>query len=151
MRKIILTALALSIPTLVFADEITDAIKARQDHFKARGQAVGVLASMAKGETDYDAAAAQEAADKLVALANEDISGLWPAGSSSEDLPGVTRALPAIWAEGSRIGEIGAKFGPATEALQAAAGQGKAEMAAALGGVGAVCQECHKSYQAEKN
>lgn len=150
MRMTILAALALAIPTVVVADEIADAVKARQDHFKARGQAIGVLAAMAKGEAEYDAAKAQEAADKLVELANEDISGLWPAGSSSEDLPGVSRALPAIWMEGSKVGEIGAKFAPAAEALQEAAGQGKAEMAGALGGVGQVCQECHKSYQQEK-
>ncbi len=150
MRKLILAAVMLAIPAVAVADEIADAVKARQDHMKGYGKNIGELAKMAKGEMDYDATAAQAAADAIAELAAKDQSGYWLPGSSSDDLPGVSRALPALWTDGAKLGEIGGKFGPAVAALQASAGAGQGEMAAALGGVGQVCSECHKAFQQEK-
>ncbi len=151
MRKMILAAIALSIPTIVAADAMTDAVKARQDHMKGYGQSVGQLAKMAKGEMDYDAAAAQKAADMIVELSTKDQSGYWLPGTSSEDMPGVSYAKPALWTDGAKAGEFGGALVKAAAALQAVAGSGKGEMAQALGGVGQNCSGCHKVYQAKKD
>ncbi len=148
MRKTLLAVIALSIPTVVVADEIADALTARQDNMKGRGEAVNELAKMAKGEIGYDPALAQQSADRLVELISVNMSGMWPEGSSSEDLPGKSRALPALWADGAKVGEIAGKLGPAAALLKEEAGKGQAEMTAALAPVGQVCTECHKAFQA---
>lgn len=152
MRKIIIAAIALSLPTLAVADELADAVKARQEHMKTYGKNIGMLAKMAKGEMEYDAAAAQAAADVLVEYSTKDQSGYWLPGTSSEDMPGVSYALPALWSsDGAKAGEIGKEFVMNAAALQEAAGAGQGEMGKALGAVGKNCSDCHKSFQAKKD
>ena len=150
MRKTIIATIVLAIPTFVAAQSLDDAVKARQEHMKSYGKSIGLLAKMAKGEVDYDSAQAQAAADMIVELTQKDQSGYWLPGTSSDDMPGVSRALPAIWAEGSKIGEVAGKLPPAALALQEVAGTGRSEMAGGLGAVGNSCNECHKSFQQEK-
>lgn len=149
MRKAIITALALAIPTGLAAGPMEDTIAARQGYFKLLGANVGVLAAMAKGERDYDAAAAQAAADNLVTLSNYKIGHLFMEGTSADDFPDKTRALAKIWEDPS---DVQAKFGGFVEAaagMQAVAGQGKGEMAGALGAVGGACKACHDNYRAK--
>ncbi|WP_068118490.1 c-type cytochrome [Tropicimonas marinistellae] len=151
MRKIILTAIALSLPTLAVADAATDAVKARQDHMKSYGKQVGTFAAMAKGEVDYDPAAAQAAADALVELVNMDMSGFWIPGTSADDLPGVSYAKPDLWNNFEKAGGIGTELQKAAATMQEVAGNGQGEMAQALGGIGQQCQECHKAFQLKKD
>lgn len=153
MRKIILiaTAIALSVPSIVAADAATDAVKARQEHMKSFGKQMGTFAGMAKGEVEYDAAAAQAAADTLVELVNADMSGFWLPGTSADDLPGVSYAKADLWNEGDKVGAIVGDLKTAAATMQEVAGTGKAEMAQALGGIGKNCQACHQSYQLKKN
>ena len=72
-------------------------IKARQGIMMYRAIQLGTLGAMAKGEVDYDAAAAQKAADNLLSAVTIDTSMLWPAGSDSAADPTST-ALPDLWA-----------------------------------------------------
>ncbi|WP_165354676.1 cytochrome c [Tropicimonas sp. IMCC6043] len=151
MRKMILAAIALSFPALAFADAATDAVKARQDNMDARAAQVEILAKMAKGEIEYESAAAQEAAEKLVEVFSVDMSGFWLPGTSSEDMPGVSYAKPALWENGEKVGEIGKQAYMAAQDLVQLAGSSKEEMMAGLGAVGNACQDCHKIAQARKN
>lgn len=121
-------------------------IKARQGIMDYRALQVGVLGAMAKGEAEYDAAAAQKAADNLVASIALDASMLFPPGSGNDVNPAST-ALPAIWAEGSNIGDKAKALSDAATAMQAAAGTGLEPLKAAMGPLGGACGDCHKAFR----
>ncbi|MCV2872893.1 cytochrome c [Defluviimonas sp. WL0050] len=108
------------------------------------------LGQMAKGEVEYNAEAAQKAADNVVASAMLDQSMLWPQGSDS-DSNIESRAMASIWAEGSDIGAKGKAFAEAAMAMQAAAGVDLASLQAAMGPLGETCVACHKDYRAPAN
>lgn len=149
MRKAIITAIALSIPTALAAGPMEDTIAARQGYFKLLGANIGVLAAMAKGERDYDAAAAQTAGDNLVTLSNYKLGHLFAPGTSADDFPDKTRALAKIWDDMSDVQAKFGDFGTAAAGMQAVAGQGKGEMAGALGALGGACKACHDNYRAK--
>lgn len=128
------------------SDEPNPAVEARQGHMRLQGLNIGVLAQMARGNTEYDAATAQAAADNLMAISMLDQRFYWPPGTDNESIEG-TRALPAIWQEGSQAMAIGADLVAATQGLSAAAGQGLDAMRAALGPVGSACTACHDDYR----
>ena len=123
------------------------AVTARKAHMQLYSFNLGTLGAMAKGEVEYDADAASAAAGNLAALAALSQRAYWVPGTSSDDLPDESRALPAIWQEGSKAGEIGASFAEAAAALAAVAGDGKDPMAAAIGAVGKGCGDCHEGYR----
>ncbi len=127
------------------------AVKARKAHMQLYAFNLGTLGAMAKGEIEYDAGAASAAANNLAAVASLNQMAYWVPGTSSDDLPDESRALPAIWEEGSKAGEIGASFAEAAAALAAVAGDGKDAMAGAMGAVGKGCGDCHKAYRAPNN
>ncbi len=127
------------------------AVKARKAHMQLYAFNLGTLGAMAKGEMEYDAEAASAAANNLASLSSLGQRGYWAAGTSSDDLPDESRALPAIWQEGSKAGEIGASFAEAAAALAAVAGDGKDAMAGAIGPVGKACGDCHKAYRVPNN
>ncbi len=121
-------------------------IAARQGIMAYRALQLGTLGAMAKGEVDYDAAAAQKAADNLMASVTLDASMLWPQGSDHEANP-KSEALPAIWADGSDIGAKGKAMVDAATAMQAAAGTGLDGLKTAMGEVGGACSGCHKAFR----
>lgn len=127
------------------------AVKARKAHMQLYAFNLGTLGAMAKGEVEYDADAASAAAGNLASLAALSQRAYWVPGTSSDDLPDESRALPAIWEEGSKAGEIGASFAEAAAALAAVAGDGKDAMAAAMGAVGKGCGDCHEGYRKPNN
>ncbi len=127
------------------------AVGARKAHMQLYAFNLGTLGAMAKGEVEYDAGAASAAASNLASLAALNQMAYWTPGTSSDDLPDESRALPAIWEEGSKAGEIGASFAEAAAALAAVAGDGKDAMAGAIGPVGKGCGDCHKAYRAPNN
>ena len=133
----------------VAQDDLPFPVQARQGQFTMMGLNIGVIVGMARGERDYDAGAAQAAANNLVALSSIDQSFHWPQGTDSESLEG-TRALPAIWENLPDVLEKWQAFGAAAEGLAAVAGDGLEPMQAALGPVGASCSDCHDSYQADE-
>ncbi len=130
-----------------FAQGFSGHVKARQGQFRVLAINLGILGSIAKGETPYDAATAQAAADTIVAVSMINQPPLWPAGSDNMAIEG-TRALPVIW---ENMADVGAKWGALGEAakgLQAAAGTDAAAIGAALGPVGGACKACHDTYRA---
>lgn len=122
-------------------------VTARQAHMALNQHNLTPLFQMAKGDIEYDAEAASAAANNLVLLAKLSHRGYWTPGTSTDDLGEETRALPALWAEGSKAGEYAGQLAEATDALAAVAGDGKDAMVAALGPVGKACTSCHEDYR----
>ena len=120
----------------------------REEHMKVYGRNLGVLGGMAQGEAAYDAAAAQAAADAILANATSpDWAIMWPEGSATGEVEG-SRALPAIWENPEDFEAQHQELVTAAMAMQAAAGTDLAALQAAMGGVGASCGGCHESYRA---
>ncbi len=124
---------------------VDGAIKARQGHMDLYAFNLGLLGNMAKGEVEYDAAAAQSAADSLAALAVLDQSRYWPMGSSTADSD-KTRALPDIWKDGSDIGDKAKALVDATTAMSANASSLDG-VRAGMNALGGACGACHKAYR----
>jgi cytochrome c556 len=132
--------------TAVVAQDLPPPVEARQGQFQLMALNIGVLGNMARGNTPYDAGAAQIAANNLVAMSTIDQSFHWPEGTDNVSLVG-TRALPEIW---DNLPDVIAKwqaFGAAAEGLAAVADDGLEPMQAALGPVGASCGACHDAYR----
>ncbi len=121
-------------------------IKARQGIMAYRALQLGTLGAMAKGEAEYNAEAAQKAADNLLAAITIDASMLWPNGSDHDANPAST-ALPAMWADGSDVGDRAKAMVEAATAMQAAAGTGLDAVKTAMGPVGEACSGCHKAFR----
>jgi cytochrome c556 len=136
---------ALALPALA---QDNPAIGARQGQFKIYLHNFATIGGMAQGRIDYDAAAAQTAADNLFHITRLDQISMWPEGTDSMSVEG-TRAKPEIWAN---LDDFVAKYAAmqtAVEGLQAVAGTGLEPMRAAVGPVGAACQACHQAYREE--
>jgi len=127
------------------------AVTARQAHMQLYQHNISILGNMARGKLDYDATAAQAAADNLVALTTLNQSTYWIPGTTNAELGDKTRALPAIFQAGSTAGTIGADLAAASVALAAAASNGVEAIGPALGPVGATCTACHKAYRVPFN
>lgn len=136
---------ALAFPAMADNDP---AVEARQGQFKLFAHNFGVLGSMAQGRIDYDAEAAQTAADNLFHLTRHDQGTLWPEGTDSMSIDD-TRANPDIW---DNLDDFVTKFGAlqdAAEGLQGVAGDGLDAMQAGFGPTAAACQACHQAYRDE--
>lgn len=130
-----------------FAADLPQPVKARQGQFNIMALNLGILGGMARGSVEYDAEAAQAAADSLVAVSMIAQPAMWPEGTDAMALDG-TRAEPAIW---ENIDDVLAKwgeFGAAAEAMAAVAGTGKAAIGPNMGALGASCKGCHDTYRA---
>ncbi|WP_341861397.1 cytochrome c [Gymnodinialimonas sp. 57CJ19] len=125
---------------------VDPAVSARQGQFQIMSLNIGVLGQMARGNTDYDSETAQAAANNLLAMSQIDQRFHWVPGTDSDSIEG-TRALPAIWADDSRVLEIWGQFGTAAEGLAGVAGDGLDAMRAGMGPVGAACGACHDDYR----
>lgn len=159
MRKSLILALSATLASagvLAFADghandkQLAAAVKARNAQMQLYSFNLATLGAMAKAETPYDVEAASAAADNLAALASLNQRGYWLPGTDSESIEG-SRALPAIWAEGSDVATKGGDFVAAVEAMQAAAGTDLAALQAAMGSLGGSCSACHKAFRAPRN
>ncbi len=142
-------ASAVATLTPALADDVDDAIKARQGYYQVVSHNSGALFAMAKGGIEYDADKALAHAKNLDALANMNNSSMWMPGSSKEDRKGKTRALPVIWTTFPAIGEKGQAFKDATANLVATAGDGIDSLRANVGPLGASCKGCHETYRAK--
>ena len=149
------TFLTITIATLLStgiaqAQDYSSAINARQGQMRMQALNISILGAMAKGELEYDAGLAQAAADNLVAISNINQLTNWPEGSEAGANEG-TRAKPEIWSNSAGFQEKWAAFAPAAVQMQAAAGQGAAEIGAAIGAVGGTCKGCHDDFREPQN
>ncbi|MFY9237472.1 MAG: cytochrome c [Roseovarius sp.] len=104
-------------------DDFTAQLKARQGQFRIMAINLGILGGMAQGKMDYDAVAAQAAADTLVAVSMIQQGPMWPAGTDNMAIDG-TRAQPTIWEQNDDFLAKWGDFGAAAKAMQAAVGGG---------------------------
>lgn len=123
------------------------AVKARKAHMQLYAFNLGQLGGMAKGEIDYDAAAAGAAAANLADLAAMNQARYWPEGSDNFAMGEETRTLPALWDNIDDVRKISGDLEEATTALASAAGQDLDSLRAALGDVGKACGACHEDYR----
>jgi len=123
------------------------AVNARQAHMKLYAFNLDAIGAMAKGEVGYDADAAQGSANNLLALATMNQDAYWAPGTSTAELGNETRALPSIWEDGSRLGDIGVQLIEAASQLAAAAGEGQDALLGAIRGVGGACSACHRNFR----
>ena len=94
--------------TPAYADGHLDGpIKARKAVMQLYAYSLGTLGAMAKGNVEYNAEAAQAAADNLVKAASINQSSMWPQGSDSTALPDKTRAKAEIWTTYPQVAEKG--------------------------------------------
>lgn len=153
MRFRTLAAAALGVAAVAAASTVAvaneNAVAARRGYYQMVLFSFGPLSGMAKGDVAYDAAMAQKHADELKALAAFGSGRYFVPGTSNEDMPGKTRALPAIWAAGSDVGDKASAFSAAIDKLAAAASGGKDALTAAVGDLGAACGACHKAFRAK--
>ena len=119
-------------------------VKARQGQMATMAMSLGVLGGMAQGKTEYDAAAAQAAANSLAGIAMIDPDILWQDGTAEG-----TASLPAIWDDADAFAAEWAKFVAGAEKAVAEAGTGKDALGPILGAVGGTCKSCHTSFRAK--
>lgn len=122
------------------------AVVARQSHMELYQHNLIVLGSMARGNVDYNADAAQAAATNIVKLTTLNQMSYWPPGTDNESIDG-TRALPALWQNFPEVIAKATAVAEAALALEAAAGTGVEAMGAALGPLGQACTACHESFR----
>lgn len=150
MRKVLLATALAALPSALFAaDAAQEMVEARQGYYKLLGANMQTLAGMAKGEIEYDGAKAQTAADNLMTLTKYNLGPLYGPGTSSEDMPGVSRAKPAIWEDSAGVQEKGMAFVKAVEELNEVAGLDQASLGKAVQTLGGACKACHDDYRAK--
>ncbi len=142
---------ALACSTAAYAQEDFSAqLKARQGQFRIMAINLGILGGMAQGKTEYNAEAAQAAADTLVAVSMIQQGPMWPDGSDDMSIDG-TRAQPNIWEQNDDFLAKWSDFGTAAQAMQAAASGGAEGLGPMLGQIGGTCKACHDTYRAPAN
>ena len=155
MKRILTLALTAVIATattgIAGGHEGNPAVTARKAHMQLYQHNLSILGNMARGNTDYDAAAAQAAADNMVALSTMSQAGYWVPGTTNAELGDETRTLPAIFGADSTARAIGGDLAAASAALAAVASDGVEAIGPALGPVGATCTACHRPYRARRN
>ena len=99
------------------------------------------------GDKGTDQATAVAKAQELLALADK-LAGLWPAGTSSKDMPGKSNAKPEIWTEMDKFRALYANQKSGDQTLLAAIQKGdKAAVQAAVTNIGKNCSTCHGTYR----
>jgi cytochrome c556 len=147
MTKLLAVAAATVLAvTPALAQEIPQAVKARQGQFNILALNLGVLGGMARGTVEFDQEAAQAAADSLVAVSMVKQHGMWPEGTSAADMDG-TRAKAEIWSDMADFETKWNAVGEAATAMQAAIGEGQAAIGPNMGPLGNACKDCHDSYR----
>lgn len=148
-------ALAGTLGTVAISDGHGDkaamaAAKARQAQMQLYSFNLGILGAMAKGTVEYNADAASAAAGNLASLSSLNQMAMWVPGSDSDTLGDASRALPAVWAEGSKAQAIGMEMASASAAMAEVAGTGLDGVRGAIGAVGKTCGACHDDYRKPK-
>lgn len=150
MRKflLVLPVAALALGSAAYASDVKEVLEAREAYFKSLGGSMKAMTGVAKA---FDAEAAKAEAAKLEKILATDVAPLFPAGTSSTDLPGETEAKAAIWENMADFGAKGKAMHEAGTAVIAAANAGDgAAFGAALQKLGGTCKACHDDYREEE-
>ena len=128
------------------AEELAAVVKERQGTMKQQSEDLKAIKAYLDGGGDQ-AAAVQKAQD-LVAISAK-LPDIWPAGTSSKDMPGKSNAKPEIWQDMAKFKAIQATVKTADDALLGALQKGdKAAATAAFGDLGKNgCGACHGTFR----
>lgn len=121
------------------------AVTFRQAIFQNLKWHIGKLGAMAKGEMDYDEAAAKDHANVIAVLAGTIPQG-FPEGSESPN----SAALPAIWEDFSSFEERAGDLQAAAAALAEAGDVAQGDLGGYVKEIGGACGACHDDFR-EKN
>lgn len=148
MRLMTLTAIAATaaLPLLAHADQKEDVLTARHGYMKMLALNMGPLAGMAKGEIDYDEAAASNAAANIEALTKYRVPALFIEGTANGDMEG-SDALPAIWEKPEDFAQKFAALGEASAGASDAVKGGQANIGPVLEKLGGACKDCHDDFR----
>ena len=149
MRLITLTAIAAfsAFPMIASADEAAeDALAARQGLMKLIAVDMGLLSGMAKGEIEYDEAAASKAATNIEALTDYDPTGLFLEGTAAGEADD-SEALPAIWENPEDFAQKFADLGDAATGAGEAVKGGRENLGPVMQKLGGACKACHDDYR----
>lgn len=155
LTKALLAAAALSLPLAATVqgaghgdNPFAGHIAARQGYMDILAFNISTLGGMARGNIDYDAEAAQTAADNIAAMAMVDGRGFWAEGSDNFALgEETTRALPAIWDNSAGWGEAWMEFSAAAQGMAEVAGGGLDALRGGIGPLGSSCGGCHEDFR----
>jgi len=148
MKRVLFAGTAIVVLTAgAVAWAAMDPIATRQAVMKNNGAAIGTLAKMAKGEAEFDAAAANLAV-KVIYNGAVGFSDLFPAGTETG---GDTAASPKIWEDMAGFKAKDAELVEAAGGVMATPIADLDGVKAALGAIGKTCQGCHETYRLKKD
>jgi len=148
MKKLFVAALAgVGVLAASMAISAEDPISVRQALMKNTGAAMGTLGKMAKGEMDFDAAAA-ELAVRIIHSTSYGVGFYFPKGSETGNK---TTASPAIWEKMGDFQATLAAFQAATSAAVASPPKTKEQLGATVGALGKNCGTCHKAFRIQRD
>ena len=140
------TAISLGAAVTVAQDKEA-IVKERQAMMKQQSDDLKAIKGFLDGSAGDQATAVAKAQD-LIAIADK-LPTLWPAGTSSKDLPGKSNAKPDIWEQMDKFKAIPAALKGAEQMLLEALQKGdKAAAGTALGDAGKNgCGACHGAFR----
>lgn len=152
ISRSLLVAAAMTLPLAATVQGQSDSpyashLKARQGFMSINSFNIATLGGMARGNIDYDAEAAQTAADNIAAMAGVDTRPFWPEGSDNGALGDRTRALPAIWEDPEGFGEAWMAYRTAAAGMAEVAGGGLDALRGGIGTLGESCGGCHEDFR----
>jgi len=142
MKLFIYAAAALSVMTM---GATANPIEQRQANMKERGQILRVLAPIAQGRADFDAATVLDALEKLNANAQAaaDVDAFYPAGTENGD----TKVKENIWSDREGFKKANEDYLSKVAAAAEAKPQDVDAFKAVFGPIGASCGGCHETYR----
>ncbi len=144
---LLLTGLGLALPGLANKDPNLKLLKARQGEMQLRSYNAGPLFAMAKGDIEYDAELAAQLAGNLKTQLSLNMGGTWKQGTSIDEYPDKTTALPEIWTTYPEVAEYGKRYANAVNELASEAGNGVDALRSKIGALGKSCKGCHDDFR----
>lgn len=138
-------AITLSAPASAQFAKPEDAIKYRKSALTVMAAHFGRLGAMATGKAPFDAKAAAENADVVVAMSKLPWAAFGPGTDTGE-----TKAKPEIWKEPAKFKAAQEKMQGEVVKLAAAAKTGNLDnLKAAFGPAAESCKGCHDEFRAK--
>lgn len=146
LTTLALIAATAALPLTALANPQEDALEARHGYMKMLAINMGTLAGMAKGEIEYDEAAAATAGANIETLTQYGVPDLFVEGTAAGEIA-ESEALPSIWKnpEGFRQ-KFAGLHEAATGAGEAVKG-GQGNVGAVVAQLGGACKACHDDFR----
>jgi cytochrome c556 len=151
MMRYLIAALVLVSSSSVLGDPIKDAVEARQGYFIMLSTNMHPLSAMAKGELDYDEAAAAMYGSNIEVLSQYTLPMHFPKGSSTGELGKATGAKAKIWTNFEDFNQKFADFQKAAEGAGESVKGGKSNVGPVVQKIGKTCKACHDEYRVKND